>query len=128
MMTYESLKRALRGYPENSDAARLAHTALDIEIGKAMLFDGSKNPVEMLRAARLHLITHRAAIQADVDAILHHLDEIESRAHASNELLETWELEAYDASVQETLAEEPASTRKRVARGLADRRRREFGV
>lgn len=127
-MTYESLKRALIGYPENSHAARLAHVALNVEFGKAMLYDGSKDPAEMLRAARLHLIAHRASIQADVDSILHHIDEIEGRAGASPEMLETWEMEAYDAAGAEGIASEPASTRASRARGWDKERRRRFGV
>lgn len=127
-MTYETLKSARNGYPKNSDASRLAVTALNIEFGKAMLYDGSKDPAEMLQAAKLHLIMHRASIQADVDAILHHLDEIERRANASPELLETWELEAYDAAEAEDVASEPASTRATRARGWDKERRQKFGV
>jgi hypothetical protein len=127
-MTYESLKRACVGYTKTSDGAQLAVMALNVEFGKAMLYDGSTDPAEMLQAARLHLITHRASIQADVDAILHHLDEIEKRANARPEMLETWELEAYEAAEAEDIADEPASTRASRARGWDKERRRRFGV
>ena len=127
-MTYETLKRARNGYQKNSDSAKLAVMALNVEFGKAMLYNGSKDPVEMLRAARLHLITHRPTIRADVDAILHHLDEIARRSHASHEMLETWELEAYEDAEAEDVAAAPASTRASISRAWEKERLRRFGV
>lgn len=83
-MTYDDLLRAKIAYGENSDSARLAKAALNVELYKGRRRTVGCVPEFILAAVRTHLETHRATIDANVDEILHHVGEIEALARAGN--------------------------------------------